>query len=97
MTLDELIVIANDGYNTNGRAADTVLAYHRKPNGKHGDSIAKFIAGELRDTFDEDAGTNKQLAYAIKKLEEAQADIESVIQQLSDYRATYCADDKGDA
>lgn len=82
MTLDELIAIANDGYNKSGLQYDIIKTWHTKPKGKHCDMIAKFIATELKETFSEEACTDEQIAYAIKKLEEAQQDIQNVIDQL---------------
>src|SRR5512137_2491609 len=48
LILDELIAIADEGYSDG-----LVLAYHEEPDGEHGDTLAKFVAVDLADTFTE--------------------------------------------
>lgn len=59
MTLAELIKIADAAYDDG-----LIELCFKKPNKDHGDTLAKFIAAELKDTFDEDASDDNQLLEA---------------------------------
>jgi hypothetical protein len=53
MTLDQLIEIADQAYNDDG--THLIKKYHQDPEGKHGDTLARFIVIELTETYDIDA------------------------------------------
>lgn len=94
MTLDELMAIADCGYNKNGLSEGLILAYYDEPKKNHGDGLAKWIATELKETFADQACTDEQIAYAITKLEQGQQDIQNVIDQLHSVDANH---KRGDA
>lgn len=77
MKLDELIEIANRGY-----PDDEIVSYHRGET-ETGDGLAKFIAVELRETFDPKTADAAQIAEAIRALSVARNEIESVIEALA--------------
>ena len=66
MTLDALMRIASRGY-----PEDLVWQYHKHPNRDFGDTLAKFVAFELADTFSSRAGDIEQLVAAQGALETA--------------------------
>ena len=84
MTLLELLNAANLGY------PDGYLAeYYNSKTGalkKHGsgDTLAKFIALELIDTFDSKASDDSQIDEATRVLESARRDLLGVIEALDD-------------
>ncbi len=47
-----------------------------------GDTLAQFIAHEINDTFDPDAGDEDQLETAIRKIQEAANDLQAVVTAL---------------
>ena len=57
-----------------------VMAHHRRPGGSIGDGLARFIASEIRDTFDPE-GKN-QIAEAIRKMETAREQIDGIVRAL---------------
>jgi hypothetical protein len=81
MTLKELMQAANAGF-PNGYLAE----YYDKETGQakdgEGDTLARFIVGELAQSFDPSAGPWEQLSTAIGILERAQDDMAGVIQAL---------------
>lgn len=74
LILDELIAIADEGY-SDGLG----LAYHEEPDGEHGDTLAKFVAVELADTFTEGLPRAEQIAAAIHAMTTAIRDLEEVV------------------
>lgn len=77
MTLYELIATASKGY-----PDELILQYHEQPNRNHGDTLAKFIAYELKDTFDEDQPDMEQILTAKAAIEVAIRDLEGVLHSL---------------
>lgn len=71
MTLDEIIAIANDHYH-----AGLVLHYHKGEEGY--DTLAKFIAVELKDTYSPSASSEAQLREALHAMETARDQLEEV-------------------
>jgi hypothetical protein len=59
LTLQQVIDIADGAY-----PDGLVGMYHRHPSGHHGDTLAKFIAAELADTYDSRASREEQIAAA---------------------------------
>jgi len=49
MTLEEIIAIADEAYDVDG----LVASCHNDPGGAFGDSLAKFVAVELHDTYED--------------------------------------------
>lgn len=80
MKLDELVDIVDaaypDGY---------VRLYYDDPEGEHGDTLAKFIAVELKDTYDEDASTADQLEEAGRVMAVACDQLQGVIAALENW------------
>jgi hypothetical protein len=74
MTLAELIQIADDAYDDG-----LVQEYFEDRDGQHGDTLAKFIAMELEDTFDPDLPTEKQIAEAIRLMTSAIRQLQDVV------------------
>jgi len=60
LSLDELIGIADSGY-----ADGLVQSYHEDRDGEYGDTLAKFVAIELADTFSKVQPREEQIAAAI--------------------------------
>ncbi len=78
MELKKLIEAASEGY-----PDGLVERYFENPDENHGDSLAKFIAIELSETFDEDALTDEdQVLAAIHQMRRARAELDSVISAL---------------
>ena len=48
-----------------------------------GDTLAEFIVRELCDTFDAKAGTQSQVAEAVRVLRKALADVQAVLETIS--------------
>jgi len=80
MSLDKIINAADQAY-----PDGLVALYHDKPKEDHGDTLAKFIAIELAETNDPDRDEKAQIQDAINAMENAQHEIENVINAL--YRA----------
>lgn len=59
-TLSEIIAIADKGYASDG----LVLAYFNEPDVDHGDTLAKFVVLELKDTFSPEDRPETQLDTA---------------------------------
>ncbi len=84
MTVKAILDLANAGY------PDGFLATMYDDEGKEatdadkqGDTLALFIVRELIETYDADAGDAEQLATARQTLERAAADLQGVIETLS--------------
>ena len=67
--------IVNDAYGDG-----IVMAYHIDARRNFGDSLARFIASEIRVTFDPKG--KDQIAEAIRKMEAAREQIDGVIRAL---------------
>jgi hypothetical protein len=83
MTKTELLRIADRVY------PDGLLwLYYMEPDAGHGDTLAKFIASELAETFDEhelpDVSPKVALRHAIAAMRAARCDILVVERALSD-------------
>ena len=78
MTLDELIRRVNEAY-----PDDLIEQYHRDPKGEHGDGLARFIAAEVRETFEPDSSDEYQLATAAQHLESAMNELAGVVEALA--------------
>lgn len=81
LTLVELLNLANEGY------SDGFLSeYYDTKTGEcrdgEGDTLAKFIVLELKDTFDPDATREEQMEEANRALNNAIDDLERVIQAV---------------
>ena len=79
MELDKIIEIADKVY-----ADGLVGQYHREPKGGHGDTLAKFIAVELRDTYDASLSDEEQIRNAESVLSTACRELESVREAFED-------------
>ena len=55
-----------------------------RKNRMGGDTLALFIALELKDTYDADASDGEQIATAVKVMQTAADDIQAVAHSLSD-------------
>ena len=83
MRLIDLMEVANDVYDDEG----TLSAYFNEDTGKFednngGDSLARFIAIELNETFDKNATKDVQLNTAIYALCRAREQLQNVIHML---------------
>jgi len=74
MTLPELIHKASEVYDNRA-----IQDYFEDDEGEHGDTLALFIARELRDTFDPKATDEEQCAEALRVMKVAQLDLDKVI------------------
>jgi len=78
--LNELINIASAAY-PDGLIAVEYWDFKRecpRRNPKGGDTLALFIALELKDTFDPDATDGQQLRAALRAIERAQGELAAV-------------------
>lgn len=80
MELEKIIKAADEAY-----PDGLVKAYHDEPEGKFGDTLAKFIAIELAETNDPERDEEAQFRDAINVMESAHHQIKEVINAL--YRA----------
>jgi protein-tyrosine phosphatase len=80
MKLDELIQIASSGY------PDDLVMTHYKAGVDVFDGLAKFIETELKETYDEDATTIKQLDQSIDVIHNAISELEDVLVKLESAR-----------
>jgi hypothetical protein len=83
MTLDDIMKAVDEAYGEDGM----ILQYYEDFEGEHGDTLAKFIVAELRETYDEDAEDQE-------KLDEAYRVMETALDQL--YNILAAIDDLGD-
>ena len=81
LTLKEIIKIANDAYPDN-----LIQQYFDEPNKSHGDSMAEFIANELKETFDDakDYTEKGQLENALGRILTAHCEMQRVIDAYQD-------------
>jgi len=82
MTMNELVQAAASGY-----PEQYVLLYWDAKrqcavDKKAGDSLAKFIAWELYETFDPDTSDEEQVAVAIRVIRRAATDLQAVVGAL---------------
>ena len=80
MTLNELINITSAAY-PDGLIAVEYWDFKRecpRRNPKGGDTLALFIALEIKDTYDPDATAEQQLETASRAIARAQGDLGSV-------------------
>jgi hypothetical protein len=77
MKLEELIKIADDAY-----PDGFVKQYYDDPQGNHGDSLARFIAFEIIETYDEDGTDENQLAQAIHTIANGRDELDRVLEAL---------------
>jgi hypothetical protein len=80
MKLDKLIDLVDNGYG-NERL---VKAYHDKPAEDHGDTLARFIALEIAESFDANADDEEQLQGAVSAIETAEEQINNILNRLYD-------------
>ncbi len=79
MRLSEIIAIADRVY-----PDGLVQAYFEAPEGQHGDTLAKFIAVELREVYDAEAGSEEQLSEAVRAMRRAKDELENVLAALEE-------------
>lgn len=77
MTLDEIITIADEAY-----PDGLVGMWHA--GSEPGDTLAKFIAVELKDTYYSGASSEAQLREALRVMETARDQLNDVIAALED-------------
>jgi hypothetical protein len=81
MELVDLLAIANDGYED-----EYLSEYYDEKTGAlkdgQGDTLARFIVVELRETYDDEAEREDQLEEAVKTLQKAQEDLQGCIDAL---------------
>ena len=85
MTLNEVINIASAAY-PDGLIAVEYWDFKRecpRRNPKGGDTLALFIALEIKDTYDPDASDEQQLEAVLKDLSRAREDLEAVSAALA--------------
>lgn len=77
MTLKQIIGIADEMY------PDGLVGYYfRDPDTNHGDTLAKFIAVELQDTYDESATDTEQLRAAYMVMRSASRELRAVTDEF---------------
>lgn len=93
MTLDRLIRLANDGYDSD----DMILQNYEadRPSEQHydpgvGDTLALAMVRELRDTFDEDASNEAQVREAVRVLTVMRDDLNHVLEVFSGFDPDEC-------
>ena len=77
MKLSEIIAIADREY-----PDGLVQAHFEDPDGQHGDTLAEFIALELQDVYDADAGDEDQWSEAARAIRRARDELDSVLSAL---------------
>ena len=85
MKLNELIEIVSAAY-PDGLIAVEYWDFKRqcpRRNPKGGDTLALFIALEIKDTYDSDATDEQQLETALRAIERARGDLDSVSEALT--------------
>jgi len=75
--LERIISAADQGYGDG-----LVLQSYKNPRRFCGDTLAKFVAIELKETFDSDLSPAEQVAEAVRAMSVARTDIENVIGAL---------------
>jgi len=85
MKLNELIEIVSAAY-PDGLIAVEYWDFKRqcpRRNPKGGDTLALFIALEIKDTYDSDATDEQQLETALRAIERARGDLDTVSEALT--------------
>lgn len=85
MKLNELIEIVSAAY-PDGLIAVEYWDFKRecpRRNPKGGDTLALFIALEIKDTYDSDATNEQQLEMALRAIERARGDLDAVSEALT--------------
>jgi len=75
MKLEEIIEIADEGY-----PDGLVLASFQGM--RVGDTLAEFVAREIKETYDAKASDKKQLAEAVRVIKTAREELQSVERHL---------------
>ncbi len=84
MTLNQLVCRAASAY-----PAAFVMSYwdalkeKPKPNPDGGDTLAEFVALELYESFDPEAGDEEQIATAVKLMQSAADDLQAIAHALA--------------
>lgn len=91
MTLEQIIAIADEAYGDG-----LVGLYHDEPTGDHGDTLAKFIAIELRETYEAGATDSEQLREAYRVMKSARNQLMGVEEALGEAleELAVCAQEK---
>jgi len=84
MDLNKLIEIVDEGYPDGLVKA----SFEEGDEGSLGDTLALFIAREVKDTFDEGATDEAQVAEAIRVMEMARRELGDVLVALEKVRFT---------
>lgn len=79
ITLNDIIDIADAAY-----PDGLVRLYHDDPHGQHGDTLAKFIAIELRETYYDAATDKRKLDDAYDAIEKAVRELQRVLSAFMD-------------
>lgn len=79
MTREQIIAIADEAYGDG-----LVGLYHDEPTGDHGDTLAKFIAIELRETYEAEAADAEQLWEAHRVMKSARNELMGVEEALEE-------------
>lgn len=85
MKLNEMIEIVSAAY-PDGLIAVEYWDFRRecpRRNPKGGDTLALFIALELKDTYDADAADEQQIETALRAIERARGDLDTVSAALT--------------
>ena len=88
MELSELIEIASQGYGHD----KTVINEVHEGTYDGGDTLAKFIEIELRQTYEENASDEDQLHRALQVMETAQKELDGVVSALRKERNEHLCD-----
>lgn len=80
MTFKQLVRIADRAYGGKG----IIGKYACEPDVDHGDTLAKFIALKLKDTWDPKAGDTKKLGTAKRAIRSAAFQLERVADEFHD-------------
>ena len=54
-----------------------------RPNPLGGDTLAQFVAQEIAETYDDEAGDTEHIATAVRKMREAARDLDAVANALA--------------
>ena len=66
MKLTEIIKVASSAY-----PDDLIMRYHKNPKHDFGDTLARFLAVEIKETYDADEPAGEQLLHAARKVDTA--------------------------
>jgi len=84
MTLNQLVCRAASAYpDVFVLEYFDLLTSKPKPNPDGGDTLAEFVALELYESFDPEAGDDEQLATAVKVMQSAADDLAAVAHALA--------------